>query len=98
MVQVSKTPRMYTGNHPDMDWEIIEIFGFEGGEWYLYENYEVKDNWRNLKLVANGRAESKANYWFAWNGKRINGSRDWVILKAGRIELQKTVLEFLKSS
>jgi hypothetical protein len=92
------TERMYQGNDPGLDWECIEIFEQEGTEWYLYRNEKTSAEWQNMKLAAQGKVTRKANYWFGWNGKRANNSRDWMTLGGHRAELQQAVLGYLKQT
>jgi hypothetical protein len=90
--------RMYQGNDPGLDWECMEILEEGGTEWYLYRREGASDDWQSMKLVAQGKALRKANYWFGWNGKRTNNSRDWMTLGGHRAELQQAVLGYLKQT
>ena len=90
--------RMYQGNDPGSDWECVEIFEEEGVEWYLYRKEGTNDEWQNFKLAAQGRVQRKANYWFSWNGKRMNNAHDWVTLTTNRPELQRSVVGYLKQA
>jgi hypothetical protein len=89
---------MYQGNDPGLDWECLEIFDEEGIEWYLYRKEVINDGWQNLKLVSQGRAPRKANYWFGWNGSKMNNGRDWGTLGEHRPGLKSRVLGYLKQA
>lgn len=99
MEQNKSVTRMYAGNAPSYEeWECVEVFNDGRLVWHLYQTEEVKDKWWNFKLVAALRAPTKANYWFGWNGKRTNSSKDWQILKTNRPELYDLVSKYLKQS
>lgn len=99
MEQKPRRSRTYVGNAPGYDdWECVDVFLSEGIEWHLYRKFEKANEWDDYKLVADGAAETKANYWLGWNGKRTNRVNDWRTLEDNRPELHALVLKFLTQS
>lgn len=41
-------------------------------------------DWATVKVVADGHAPTKANYWLGWNGARFSRATDLVLLAQGR--------------
>lgn len=93
---------MYQGNAPlESDgWKLVGgVFDRDGIEWLMYGRNSLCGTWLNVKLVANGRAENKANYWFGFNvmTKAYNGARDLSTLKEHRPTLFADVDAILKN-
>jgi hypothetical protein len=64
--------------------------------WALYiKPQDHSQDWITLKLVANGKAERKANYWFCYNVNedRFGFGRDVMSLQKHRPNLYKKVLD-----
>lgn len=57
--------RRHRGNVPD-DGQLVSSATIDGIHWRLYIRPQIYEHWRNFKLVADGRAPGKANYWFGW--------------------------------
>lgn len=49
-------------------------------EFTLYACDNENGEWRNFKLVRMPGKWPKHNWWLGWNGKRLAGSRDAVLL------------------
>jgi len=58
----------------------------ENEKWALYAFGPDRGDWMSVKLVAKGRAPSKANYRFGWGrvAQRLARSRDAALLAAHR--------------
>lgn len=57
--------RRHRGNPPD-DGQLVSSATIDGISWRLYIRPQTYEKWRNFKLVADGRAAGKANFWFGW--------------------------------
>jgi hypothetical protein len=57
-------------------------------------------DWLTYKIVANGRAANKANYWLVRNAStgRIGFSRDYIYMRCSRPELYEQVDAILKKA
>ena len=86
--------RMYPGQPPKSDRAWVPVEGFHE-EWELWLWWNTYSDTRCCKLFAKERAANKANYWFAHNGKRLTGGKDWKLLRDNRPELYQQVLEVL---
>lgn len=63
--------------------------------WIMFSK-QNNDGWQTIKIVANGMAINKANYWFGFNtitGKS-NRARDLGVMKENRPGLFNFVTEF----
>ena len=95
--------KMYKGNIPDTSegWdEIDRCMDKDSVEWILFSKKQDHDkNWWNIKIVANGRASSKANYWLAINIKtgQLGFSRDYVYMRENRTELHAQIETIFKT-
>ena len=95
--------KMYKGNIPDTGegWdEIDRCMDKDSGEWILFGKKQDHDkNWWTVKIVANGRASSKANYWLAINIKtgQLGFSRDYVYMRENRPELHAQIETIFKT-
>lgn len=91
----------YRGNKPELSdgWvQMDSYFDSDGVEWLIYQQPQNTNNvWLNYKIVANGFAEYKANYWFAFNQEeeRFAFKRDLISMGAKRPELYKFVSDFV---
>jgi hypothetical protein len=52
----------------------------DGVEWLVYMRPGSGNGWDSVKVVANGRAPTKANYWLGWNGSRFASQHGLVML------------------
>jgi hypothetical protein len=82
----------YAGRHPSASdgWE--QIGAFNG--WKVYTQAQAhSDAWVNCKVVADGKVQNKANYWFTKNTKtgQCGFARDLAIMKTNRPELHQFV-------
>ena len=63
-------------------------------EWLVFSKaQEHTPDWLTYKIVANGRARNKANYWLVRNAStgQIGFSRDYVYMRDNRPELHAQV-------
>lgn len=86
--------KTFNGNVPPEDYAFEKRLCKERGVWW---NLYVKKgpDWINLKVVADGSAGQKANYWIAWNGERFNQHKDVLILKENMPSVFNEVEEFV---
>ena len=95
--------KMYAGNPPaDGDgWsQVGKCFDGDGVEWLVFSKAQKHTpDWCTYKIVANGRAANKANYWLTGNKLtgRIGFSRDYVCMRDSRPELYEQVDAILKN-
>ena len=61
--------RRTRGRNPEAPWVCIGDFELEGVPWGVF--LKPGEDWSGVKVCAQGRAASKANYWLAWNGQRF---------------------------
>ena len=89
----------FKGNAPDPhneEWIHLHTFRHEDLDWRLF--FRVKDQsggWISGKLVVEGKAPRKANYWIGWRDGRLARTRDAGTLYAGRQELYEQVESFI---
>lgn len=92
-----KMGKMYRGNMPDEaeGWRKTGSFVDKDAlEWIVFVRAQAHSpDWVFHKIVANGRAENKANYWLAKNTEtgQIGYARDFVHMRTNRPELHKAV-------
>ena len=74
----------------------------EGGvEWFFFaKDQDHSAEWKTYKVVANGRVENKANYWFTRNDKtmEVGFSRDLAAMIEGRPRLYERTMRILNQS
>ena len=89
------TDKMYKGKKPRTDgWEQLAVI--EGDvRWLAFVKDTPDSEWITVKLVADGRAPRKANYWLGWDGKRFANFKDTLALMEHRPELLKAVERML---
>lgn len=96
--------RKYAGNVPDPNegWEHVGTCrDADGIEWLVFsKSQKHTQDWCTYKVVANGRAANKANYWLTGNKPtgRIGFSRDYVCMRETRPELYAQVETIIKGS
>jgi hypothetical protein len=76
--------RSFTGNQPVGEkWRMGEkIADARGADWIIWYHLAALDQgYVNFKIVADGEAKRKANYWIARNKAGVSRNRDVVILK-----------------
>lgn len=95
--------KMYTGK-PEL---LLESDGWErmgswvdkkenGLEWIFFiKPQSHSQDWATYKVVANGKALRKANYWFGFNSRTDAFAfiKDISIMKENRMELYKHMIE-----
>ena len=94
--------KKYAGNVPDQNegWmHIGTCRDADGMEWLVFsKSQKHTQDWRTFKIVANGHAANKANYWLT--GNKLTGqiglSRDLIYMRSGRPELYAQVEAIIK--
>lgn len=67
--------KKYMGNRPEgFDWLEIGVVEDEGVRWLVF--IRPDEEWSTVKVVADGRALGKANYWLGWDGSRFGRHAD----------------------
>lgn len=91
--------KTFSGNHESEEtgWaKLGETEKCDGVEWSLYRKEQPSGgDWVYIKVVANGRAVRKANYWLSWNGSRFGTGGDFLKMAQHRKELLGMVLSFM---
>ena len=91
----------YRGNIPDQDqgWDLfVELADGDGVRWLVYQQDQRNTlDWATIKVVADGWAEGKANYWFVWNRHtgQIGYIRDLAIMRENKPHLHRLVSDAL---
>lgn len=93
---------MYRGNKPSSKDGWIEMDAFtdrDNIEWLVYQQPQRKNGeWVNYKIVANGFALNKANYWFAHNfdENKFAFKRDLNSMNKNRDDLYLFIIRLLE--
>lgn len=94
--------KMYAGNPPadGEGWsQVGKCWDGDGVEWLVFsKSQKHTQDWRTYKIMANGRAANKANYWLTGNKLtgRIGFSRDYICMRETRPELHAQVEAIIK--
>jgi len=94
--------KMYAGKIPSTSegWaQIGECKDKNGARWFVFSKPQAHTpDWRTYKIVANGRARGKANYWLVRNSQngKIGFARDYVLLRENRPDIHAQVEAILK--
>lgn len=94
---------MRKGNH-NCKGKVCAVFTtpeMYGTTWVLYlRTGEDGSDFVNYKLVANGQAPQKANYWLGWKVSegRVCGNTSLTSLLEHRIDLLACVVDYLKQA
>ena len=88
--------KFYKGKIPSQDdgWELVKKIIDDDIEWMVFRKDQPHTaDWKTYKIVANGKALSKANYWMASNAAigKVGFSRDLVIMRENRPALHARV-------
>jgi hypothetical protein len=87
--------KRYLGHKPKTDdWSFLGAVKADG-DWLVYVRPDPSNGWSSVKVVADGRALGKANYWLGWNGQRFSRHADLPLLLQ-RGDLAKAVEAMLK--
>jgi hypothetical protein len=88
--------KKYTGKKPRAaGWQ--EVGAVESdGRWLVF--IRPDGEWSTVKVVADGRALAKANYWLGWNGSRFGRHADLVSLAQQRPAVLEAVERVLRGS
>ena len=68
-------------------------------EWIVFSKpQEHSEDWMTFKIVANGRAKNKANYWLVKNIStgQLGFARDYVHMRENRADLHAKVESIIK--
>ena len=91
--------KLYSGNHgEDGDgWiKIGQIGKFDGVKWSIYRKPQPNGSeWDYVKVVADGKAPRKANYWLSWNGDRFAIGGDFLKMLEHRKDMYDEVISFM---
>lgn len=86
----------FKGNAPTTDdWMHLHSFHHEDLDWRLFFRVRDQSGWISGKLVVEGKAPRKANYWIGWRDGRLARTRDAGTLYVGRQELYEQVENFI---
>jgi hypothetical protein len=94
--------RTYLGQVPSLaeGWKQINRYtDDEGIAWLVFRrSQEHTPDWSTYKVVAEGRALRKANYWLVRNDRtgQIGFARDYVSMRTNRPKLHEHVERILK--
>ena len=94
--------KMYAGNPPadGEGWnQVGKCMDSDDVEWLVFSKpQDHTPNWMTFKIVANGRAQNKANYWLVKNAVtgQIGFARDYVHMRDSRPELHAQVEAIFK--
>lgn len=89
--------KMYVGKMPETGdgWSYVGLCkDADSVEWMVFRKpQEHTPDWATYKIVANGRARNKANYWLVRNSRtgQIGFARDYVFMRDNRPELHEQV-------
>lgn len=84
--------KSFQGRVPSADdgWKLNKQFNLNNLNWSLYiKQQEHSPTWLTCKFIADGKAMSKANYWFGFNikEKQFAFARDLMTMKANNHEM-----------
>ena len=94
--------KRYAGNPPadGEGWSKVgKCLDAESVEWLVFSKAQKHTpDWLTYKIVANGRARDKANYWLARNKLtgQIGFARDFICMRETRPELHEQVEAIIK--
>lgn len=94
--------KMYAGKIPDQDqgWQQVGVCkDSDEVEWLVFrKGQDHTPDWSTYKVVANGRALAKANYWLVRNDTtgQIGFARDYVFMRDNRPELHAQIEAIFK--
>lgn len=89
--------KKYLGRIPEVEegWDQVgEYEDDDGVQWLVFfKPQEHTEDWITYKIVANGRAHGKANYWLVRNNKtgQLGFARDFALLREHRPKLHEHV-------
>ena len=74
----------YTGKKPrPAGWREVGVVE-DDARWLVFVRENADSEWLTVKVVVDGRAPTKANYWLGWNGLRFGRHADLVSLAQQR--------------
>jgi hypothetical protein len=89
--------RTYFGLVPNLNdgWKQIDKYvDHDGIEWLVFRRpQEHTPDWSTYKVVSNGRAANKANYWLVRNDRtgQIGFARDYASMRENRPKLHEKI-------
>jgi len=83
---------------PSEEWSKVGEVTCEAlNTWTIYrKNLDWESDWAHLKVVAESPVPNKANYRMKWNGERLSGEKDAILLADYRPELCDAIVEKLR--
>lgn len=96
--------KMYAGNmpQPGEGWnQLGQCNDVDDVQWFVFsKSQDHSPEWMTIKIVANGKAKSKANYWLVRNMQtgQIGFARDYVLMRENRPELHQQIENLLKGA
>lgn len=76
-------------------WELIGDID-DDVRWLVFVRQRVSSAWLQAKVIADGCAPCKANYWLGWNGERFSQKRDTEMMAEHRPDLLDSVERMLE--
>jgi hypothetical protein len=98
----SNMGKMYAGNVPRLSsgWKLIwDCVDGDNVEWLIFSKSQSHSpDWVTIKVVANGWARNKANYWMAKNIKtgKVGYAKDYAVMRESRPGLYTQVEDAFK--
>jgi len=93
---MTRKAQNFRGNAPATDeWMHLHSFHHEDLDWRLFFRVRDPSGWISGKLVVDGKAPRKANYWLGWRDGRLARTRDAGSLYIGRPELYEQIENFI---
>lgn len=96
--------KMYAGKVPNTEeaWSRIKtvVDPSDKSKWMVFSKSQAHTpDWMTYKVVADGRAEGKANYWFVRNSAtgQLGFAKDLAIMRETRPALHSQIESFFKS-
>jgi len=95
--------KMYAGKVPSTEeaWSRIKtvVDPSDKSKWMVFSKSQAHTpDWMTYKVVADGRAEGKANYWFVRNSTtgQLGFAKDFAIMREKRPSLHSQIESVLK--
>ncbi len=93
--------RNYLGRIPESSegWRQVGQCFDEDIEWMVFcKSQDHTPEWKTFKVVANGRALTKANYWLAMNvaNGKVGFARDYALMREHRPSLHTKIERIFK--
>lgn len=98
---MSDMGKLYVGNLPSVEngWRKLGVCIDNNVEWLIFSKPQHHSiDWRTYKIVANGKALNKANYWMVRNNAtgQLGFIRDYAHMRTTRPELHAKVEQMIE--